>query len=183
VRPYQPDGIWEAVGYSSSNTARYERQTGDALYRRSLYSFWKRTAPQAYMQIFDAPSREACIVSRARTNTPLQALALLNDTQCIEAARAFATTLLDEEAVDERDRLIRGFRRVAARYPSTSELAVLSTLLETEREEFAANKKGATHLTRVGDSTLTSDSDVAELAAWTVVCNLLFNLDEFVNKE
>ncbi|MAB79282.1 MAG: hypothetical protein CMJ89_08005 [Planctomycetes bacterium] len=183
VRPYQPDGIWEAVGYSSSNTARYTRQTGDALYRRSLYSFWKRTAPQASMQIFDAPSREACIVSRARTNTPLQALALLNDTQCIEAARAFAITLLEEDVADDRERLIRGFRRATARYPSTSELAVLSKLLETEREEFAANEEGATHLTRVGDSTLSSDSEVAELAAWTIVCNLLFNLDEFVNKE
>ena len=183
VRPYQPDGIWEAVGYTSSNTARYMRDAGDALYRRSLYTFWKRTAPPAAMQIFDAPTRESCIVARARTNTPLQALALMNDTQYVEAARAFAERLLAEGDAADEARLTRAFRSVVSRHPDASELEVLGTLLSQGRKQYRSDAENATSLIHVGESTPGDTVNEAELAAWTVVCNLLFNLDEFVTKE
>jgi len=183
VRPYQPDGIWEAVGYTSSNTARYMRDAGDALYRRSLYTFWKRTAPPAAMQIFDAPTRESCIVSRARTNTPLQALALMNDTQYVEAARVFAESLLARSETTDEARLTRAFRSVVSRHPGTSELEVLASLLSQEREQYRSDAENAASLIRVGESPPRDTASEAELAAWTVVCNLLFNLDEFVTKE
>ncbi len=191
VRPYQPDGIWEAVGYTSSNTARYMRESGEALYRRSLYTFWKRTAPPAGMQIFDAPSREGCVVARTRTNTPLQALALLNDTQYVEAARAFAERILTLDGLGDRERMTWAFRCVTSRRPTESELEVLGGLLESERAAFGADAESAASLVQVGESakaTMDLGSDgqapsTGDWAAWTVVCNLLFNLDEFVTKE
>src|SRR5204862_1275666 len=94
VKPYQPDGVWEAVAMPESNTKKYERDTGGKLYRRSMYTFWKRAAPPATMDIFNAPSRETCTVRRERTNTPLQALVTLNDPQFVESARHLAQTAL-----------------------------------------------------------------------------------------
>src|SRR5690606_19908626 len=94
VKPYQPPGVWEAIAMNVSNTRSYERGTGEDLYRRSLYTFWKRMAPPASMEIFNAPNRELCVVNRERTNTPLQALVTLNDEQFIEAARHLAQTAL-----------------------------------------------------------------------------------------
>src|SRR6185312_15644580 len=100
VRPYQPEGVWEAVAMIGSNTRDYKRDTGENLYRRSMYTFWKRSAPPASMEIFNAPNRETCAVRRERTNTPLQALVTLNDPQFIEAARHLAAAALREGGLD-----------------------------------------------------------------------------------
>ena len=109
VKPYQPVGVWEAVAHPLSNTARYEQGDGQELYRRSLYTFWKRTAPPPAMQILDAPSRETCRVRRSRTNTPSAALMMMNDIQFIEAARHFAERLQQPRELNDTQRLSRHF--------------------------------------------------------------------------
>jgi hypothetical protein len=134
------------------------------------------------MQIFDAPTREACTVERARTNTPLQALVLLNDEQFVEAARGLAQRVLTEGPADVDGRLTLAFRTVTARHPSARELATLRTLLELQLVEYAEDPDGAHLLIAVGASTPDPALDVAELAAWTHVANLLLNLDEVVTK-
>jgi len=181
VKPYQPDGLWEAVAYTTSNTAHFVRDDGDALWRRSLYTFWKRTSPPPSMQLFDAPSRESCTLQRARTNTPLQALALLNDVQFVEAARAFAERVLGA-AGDDEARLVSAFRLATSRRPDASEIEVLRGLLATERAAYAAAPERAGELIRTGASTPSPELDPVELAAWTHVTNLLLNLDEVVTK-
>lgn len=182
VRPYQPPGIWEAVGYTTSNTARYEQDHGPALYRRSLYTFWKRTAPPPFMVLFDAPSREQCTVRRERTSTPLQALALMNDVQVVEAARHLATRMWREGGNADRDRLAYGFRLVTARAPTSLEADVLVENLELQRLRYRADRAAAQALVAVGESPVPEDVPVTELAAYTLVANLLLNLDEFVTK-
>ena len=181
VRPYQPDGLWQVGAYPTSNTAQFTRDEGDALYRRSLYTFWKRTAPPPTMQLFDAPTRESCTVTRARTNTPLQALALMNDVQFVEAARAFATRVLNA-ADDESSRLIFAFRTATSRRPDSTELEVLKQLLHAELEAYSHAPRAAMELISVGEMAAPSDIDPVVLAAWTHVTNLLLNLDEVVTK-
>ena len=183
VRPYQPAGIWKAVGYTASNTANFTRDDGEALWRRSLYTFWKRTAPPPSMVTFDAPSREACTVQRARTNTPLQALVLLNDVQWVEAARAFAQRILTEGGASDGGRLAWAFRSVTARAPGADELAVLQALLSDVRAEFATDLEGAEALLATGQAPRDAALDAAEHAAWTTVASLLLNLDEAVTQD
>src|SRR5207244_10379041 len=126
VKPAQASGLWEAVGYTASNTAKFVPDTGvEKVHRRSLYTFWKRTAPPPQMNAFDAPSREACTVRRERTNTPLQALVLLNETQYVEAARALAARTLREGGTGLEARLTFLFRLATARRPDANELAEL----------------------------------------------------------
>ncbi len=131
VRPYQPAGLWKPVGFGGSNTSEFTQDTGAKLYRRSMYTFWKRTSPPPSMTTFDAPDRETCQVRRARTNTPLQALVLMNDVQFIEAARKFAERVMGEGGSDVRERITFAFRTVLARRPSPSELASLDTTVFT----------------------------------------------------
>jgi hypothetical protein len=131
VKPYQPDGLWRAVAYPTSNTADFVQDQGEALWRRSLYTFWKRTSPPPSMQLFDAPTRETCTVTRARTNTPLQALATLNDVQFVEAARALGERMLREAGPSIDERASYGFRCATARLPDERELAVLRGLVES----------------------------------------------------
>ena len=182
VRPYQPSGVWKAVGYTSSNTANYKQDDGEALYRRSLYTFWKRTAPPPNMVAFDAPSREACTVRRARTNTPLQALVLLNDPQFVEAARHFARRALTEGGRDDAERVRWAFRCVTARFPTDHELEVLLGVLADQRADFAARPSDAEALLGVGDSPHETSLDAVEHAAWTTLAGLLLNLDETVTR-
>lgn len=188
VKPYQPEGLWEAVGYTDSNTARFTQDDGQRLYRRSLYTFWKRTSHPPSMAIFDAPSREACTVRRARTNTPLQALALMNDKQYVEAARHFAQRILREGGASDESRLEWAFRTAAGRRPGTSETAVLLDLLQRQRAEFAGDPAAASTFIDSATTLLKPDhlqrdrTGDPELAAWTILANLLLNLDEVVTK-
>lgn len=182
VRPYQPPGIWEAVGYTTSNTAKYEQEHGDALYRRSLYLFWKRTAPPPSMTTFDAPSRESCTVRRERTDTPLQALVLLNDPQYVEAARQFGYRMLRQGGATDTDRLRFGFRLVTAREPESGEQEILEQTLDVNRKQYSTNADAAKKLLAVGESPVPCDVPAAELAAYTMLASLLLNLDEVVTR-
>ncbi len=182
VRTYQPSGIWEAVAYTTSTTGKYSQDSGEALYRRSLYLFWKRTAPQPLMTTFDAPSREQCRARRERTNTPLQALLTMNDTQYFEAARHLGYRMLREGGKDDLDRLSYGFRLVTARTPTAGEKAVLAETLNQQRQHFDSAPEAAKKAVSVGDSPIPSDIEVPELAAYTMMANLLLNLDEAVTK-
>ena len=181
VRPYQPVNIWEPVAFGGSNTKTYVQDHGPALYRRSLYTFWKRTAPAPAMSTFDAPSRENFCVGRARSNTPLQALALLNDVQHFEAARAFAEQLL-RPARSDPARLAHAFRAVTARPPDAREQALLASALTTHRAHFEKNSEAARQVIAHGESTPSAKLPAPELAAWTMVANLLLNLDEAITR-
>lgn len=183
VKPYQPEGIWEAVAFQGSNTNSYKRDDGEALYRRSMYTFWKRTSPPPSLMAFDAPSRENCIARRARTNTPLQALVLMNDEQYVEASRQLAKRMITEGGSQPADRLRYGFRLIAARAPSERELSVLSAQLTTHQEHFKANAEAAKKLLAIGATPRDESIDPAEHASYTLVGNLLLNLDETMTKE
>ncbi|NNJ28133.1 hypothetical protein LzC2_42440 [Planctomycetes bacterium LzC2] len=182
VKPYQPEGLWEAVGYTDSNTAKFRRDDGDALHRRSLYTFWKRTSPPPSLATFDAPSREACVVRRSRTNTPLQALALMNDVQFVEASRHLAARILREGGPTDADRLTYGFRLTVGRAPEADELAVLTTVLASHRADFAADPASAKQLLGVGATDRSDSLDPTEHAAFTLLASLLMNTDAFVTK-
>jgi hypothetical protein len=182
VKPYQPDNIWEPVAYSGSNTRSYVRDTGDALYRRSLYTFYKRTAPPPSMTTFDAPSREQVCLRRERSNTPLQALALMNDIQHMEAARNFAQRILTEGGSSFDSRLNFAFRQVVARYPRSDEAAIIESTLAEHSARYVKNVEAAKQLITFGDSKPDAKLNPSELAAWTMIGNLLLNLDEAVNQ-
>lgn len=182
VKPYQPPGLWEAVGYTNSNTANFKRDDGPALYRRSLYTFWKRTSPPPSMLTFDAPSRESCTVRRARTNTPLQALVLMNDIQFVEAARALAERMMTEAGPTPEDRVTFAFRLATARRPASDELDVFLRLYAEYLKDYGRDREAATKLVSVGESGWNQALDVAELAAYTMIANLILNLDETVTK-
>jgi hypothetical protein len=182
VRPYQPPGIWEAVGYTTSNTAKYTQDHGDALYRRSLYLFWKRTAPPPTMVTFDAPSREKCRARRERTNTPLQALIILNDPQYFEAARHLGYRMLREGGAEDSARLRYGFRLATGRPPCDSECTVLEESLSSQRAHYVADVEAAKKAIAVGESPVPGDVPPPELAAYTMVANLILNLDEVITR-
>jgi hypothetical protein len=178
VKPYQPAGVWEAVASQEAKkyTAQiYVQDAGDALWRRSLYTFWKRLAPPPALAALDAPSREACVVRRAVTNTPLQALVLLNDPTFVEAARALAA-----RSMGEADPAAAMFRRATGRTASSPELAVLRALFERQRSTFT--RDAAARLLAVGESPLDPSLDAVELAAWTLVASAILNLDEVLTR-
>ncbi len=181
VKPYQPEGVWEAVAMPESNTRFYKRDAGEALYRRSLYTFWKRAAPPASMEILNAPAREFSCVRRERTNTPLQALVTLNDPQFVEAARALAETALKKGA-DDASRLGTVARRVLARPLRGKEAEVVTRMLGQLRAHYREHPADAKALLAVGETKADAALDPAELAAWTMVANQMLNLDEALNK-
>jgi len=182
VKPYQPKGLWNAVGYTSSNTANFTQDQGDALYRRSMYTFWKRTSPPPSMSIFDAPSREACTVRRERTNTPMQALALMNDIQYVEAARLYARRIMTEAGESDRDKIIWAFRSATSRMPKDNEIEVVEKLLGKYREKYSQQADQAQALLSVGEYPRDESLDIKEQAAWTMIANLILNLDETISK-
>ncbi|MDX2152167.1 MAG: DUF1553 domain-containing protein [Bryobacteraceae bacterium] len=181
VKPYQPDGLWETVAMPVSDTRFYVRDAGDKLYRRSMYTFWKRSAPPASMDIFNAPSRENCTVRRERTNTPLQALVTLNDVQFFEAARALAQAALSEAATLDKQ-LDHMTTRVLARLFDLKERAVIKKAHADFLAQYKANPAQAKDAINVGESAPDPTLDPAQLAALTMVANSILNLDEAVNK-
>jgi hypothetical protein len=181
VKPYQPPGVWEAVAMIGSNTRDYKQDTGEALYRRSMYTFWKRAAPPASMDIFNAPTRESCTMVRERTNTPLQALVTLNDPQFIEAARNLAQHAIESSADNDR-RLNFVAERLLARPLRLEELTIVRSTLEKFEQHYAAKTDDAKKLVTVGESKPADKVPTPQLAAWTMVANELMNLDEVLNK-
>jgi hypothetical protein len=183
VKPPQPAGLWEAVGYTDSNTAHFTADTGaEKIHRRSLYTFWKRTSPPPQMTTLDAPSREACLVRRERTNTPLQALLLLNEPQFMEASRAIAERTLREAGPTTDDRLVYMFRLAAARRPDAKDLSELTAALQDFLAHYAKDPGAARDLLSTGESKPDPRYSPGELAAWTMIGNVILNLDEVVTK-
>jgi hypothetical protein len=184
VLPYQPEGLWEELAFGDGFSAQsYVQSSGADLYRRGMYTFWKRTAPPASMATFDAPDRETCTSRRAQTNTPLQALVLMNDPAYVEAARALAKRTLLGGGRHDRSRVTYAFRLATARQPSNREADVLRDLLRQRREGFARDRQAAAALVAVGESPRNRNLDVAELAAWTTVTSVILNLDETITKQ
>ena len=187
VKPPQPDGLWFAVGYSGSNTVRFKKDSGsEKVHRRSIYTFLKRTALAPQMSTLDAPSREECRVRRERTNTPLQALLLMNDPQYVEAARHFAQLLVDRKTQKKIESDAEGiqfmFARAIGRSANDTELAIIEKNLNEQRDEFDAKKDEAKKLIAIGEMPADEKYDSVELASWTIVANLIMNMDEFVTK-
>ena len=180
VKPYQPDGVWEAVSMGG-NTSSYKRDSGENLYRKSMYWFWKRTAPPASMEIFNAPSRETCTIRRERTNTPLQALVTLNDPQFVESARALADRAWEIGGQTDDSRIDFLARRLVARPLSPQELPIVKQSLADLQAYYGAHPEEAKQLITVGDSKPRL-ADPAQLAAWTMLTNELMNLDEVLCK-
>jgi hypothetical protein len=180
VRPYQPPRVWEPVAFSGSNTGNYVQDKGAGLYRRSLYTFIKRTAPHPYMSNFDAPNRESSCSRRERSNTPLQALQLMNDVQHFEAARKFAERLMIEGGKTPADRIRFGYRVVLARQPEAVELEIVEKTLTHYLQRYEKDLEAAKKVVRVGESPLRPGLAEPELAAYTLIANLLLNLDETV---
>jgi hypothetical protein len=177
VKPYQPEGIWEEATFGKKT---YKQDHGSALYRRSLYVFWRRiVGPTTF---FDAGARQVCTVKVARTNTPLHALVTLNDTAFVEAGRVFAQGI-SVAADDDAGRLEYAFRVLTARLPTAKETAILLGRLEKLRGQFAADSAAAVQLASVGEAARPEGLDPIEHAAWTALCSLLMNLDEVLSKE
>ena len=185
VSPYQPPGLWEEL-MSRADGANWTAQVyvqshGPDLYRRTMYTFWKRTSPPPTLSTFDAPDREVCTVRRARTNTPLQALILMNDPTYVEAARKLAERVLgDAGSTDER--ISRSFRLVLARPPRDREIVALRRIVEQQLAAFRADNDAALKLLSVGESPRDERFDAAELAAWATAASVILNLDEAVTR-
>ena len=176
VKPYQPPGLWNEVALSGN--VRFVQDKGDKIYRRSMYTYWKRSAPQPAMIAFDAPSREKCVIQRQQTNTPLQALVTLNDPQFVEAARALAQRMMSEGGKSFSERLDFGYHLLLGRKVRPSEVTVLDSIYREQLKEFRAEPDKAKKFLEVGDSKRNETLDQAEHAAWTVLGNLMLNLDE-----
>jgi hypothetical protein len=182
VKPYQPTGVWEAVAMIGSNTRNYTQDTGEALYRRSMYTFWKRSAPPASMEIFNAPNRETCVVRRDRTNTPLQALVTLNDPQFVEAARHLAQRALQIDSASDDARIDFVAQQLLARSFQPAELEIVKGSLAELAAYYKQHAEDATKLITVGESKPDPKLNAGQLAAWTMLVNELMNLDEVLNK-
>ncbi len=182
VRPYQPEGVWEAVAMPESNTRYYHQDAGQSLYRRSLYTFWKRAAPPASMDVFNAPSRETACLRRERTNTPLQALATLNDPQFMEAARHLAADALHAGRRKVRPTLDAMAMVVLSRPLRDEEARIATAGVERFLAYYQSHPQEAEALLSVGDSPRGSNLPAPLLAAWTLTANQVLNLDEALNK-
>ncbi len=177
VKPYQPAGLWE-----EKSGARYVQDTGESLYRRSLYTYWKRTSPPPSMITFDAAERNRCVMRRQRTSTPMQALVLLNDPQFVEASRKIAERMLTEGGDTVDSRIAFAFRLLTSRLPRPEEVDVLKALYQEQKEAFSQDRAGALALLETGESPWDTRLDATELAASTILANTVMNFDEAVIK-
>ncbi|MEJ7592410.1 MAG: DUF1553 domain-containing protein [Planctomycetaceae bacterium] len=182
VRPYMPEGVWDETS-KYGDLRGYKHDRGEGLYRRTMYTIWKRTAAPPSAMLFDAPNREVCTIKRSRTNTPLQALALLNEVTFVEAARALAVRMLKEGGTTSEKRMAFGFRLTTGREPRPTEVDVLLQGWATDQAFFQAAPENAKQLLTVGDTKVPTGVDPVELATWTVSANVLLNLDEVVTRE
>jgi len=179
---YQPPNIWEPVGFQDSDTRNYKQDSGEKLYRRSIYAFLKRTAPPPFMGNFDAPNREQSCALRERSNTPLQALQLMNDVQHYEAARGLAERMIAEGGATPEERIDFAYRATLARKPGPEETAVVKATLTKHLEKYLANPEQAKSAIRIGAKPPKEGVPEPELAAYTLTANLILNLDEVVNR-
>jgi hypothetical protein len=183
VKPYQPEGLWREVAMPSSNTREFSRSDGDGLWRRSLYTYWKRAAPPPSMLTLDAPTREYCAgTRRISTNTPLQALVLWNDVQFVEAARMVAERTL-RQATTDRSRMELLHRRLAGDRPSLSAMQAMQEALVSYRVRYLASPEDAMKLIGVGESPVPDDIPASELASWTMLANALLASDAAIVKD
>jgi hypothetical protein len=182
VRPYQPDGLWEQLS-AFAGKKLFERSKGPDLWRRSVYTYWKRTVPPPSMTIFDAPTREFCIVRRPQSSTPLQALALLNDEMYIETARKLAERMMKEGGATSANRLSYAFRLATARRPQIGEVAILQAGLNRRLAQYRSDRSAAEKLLAAGESPRDAKLDVAELAAYTTAASVILNLDEVITRQ
>ena len=180
VFPYQPPGLWEQVAFEG--TRKWVQSQDSENYRRGLYVYWRRSVPYASFVTFDAPSRETCTVKRPRTNTPLQALVLMNDPVYLEAARSFGERIIRDGGATLADRVQFAFRTGLGRMPTPEEQQRLIRAYELEFENFLENRSDANQLIHVGATPPRTEIDPVELAAWTMVAQVLLNLDETITK-
>ena len=180
VRPYQPPGLWDDVVYG--NVPRFQQDHGDKLYRRSIYTYWKRSVPPPNLQVFDAPSREACVLKRSRTNTPLGALVLMNDPTFVEASRKLAELTVTTVRGTDTEKLNWIFRRVMSRWPTEHEMALLKSTLKKALVRYQQNPDLAKQLMSVGESDYDADLSNVEIAAFSAIANALLNTDEVITK-
>jgi hypothetical protein len=183
VKTYQPDGLWAELATPGGIGQTFVQDHGEALYRRSLYMYWKRTVPPPAMSSFDAPSREVCTVSRSRTNTPIQALALMNDVTFVEAARKMAERIVTEGGTKPSERITHAFRLATARKPTADELKILVDDFNYQLATYFAAPEAAAKLLGIGESQKNPSMDQRELAAYTAVANVILNLDETITRE
>ncbi len=179
VKPYQPAGYWQHLNFPKRD---YKADKGDDQYRRGLYTYWQRSFLHPSLLAFDAPSREECTVERVRSNTPQQALVLLNDPTYVEAARAFAERMIREGGQDSEGRIHFAFRQAMSRKAEPAEVKLLTVLYEQHLRQFESDKKAAESLLRVGNRPAAADIPVAELAAWTSVARVILNLHETITR-
>ncbi|HMS54153.1 MAG TPA: DUF1553 domain-containing protein [Fimbriimonadaceae bacterium] len=179
VKPYQPAGIWETSTDPASGTFAYKQDSGSSLYRRSLYMFWKRTAPPPSMTTFDAPLRDTCVVRRPITNTPLQALTLQNDPTFLEAARTMAAVVISRYQSKDR-RLLEAVSIALGRQPRKNERQILTKALDSFLQQYRKDPDAARKLVAVGESPPSPSLDPVEHAAWMLICSTLMNTDEFL---
>jgi hypothetical protein len=182
VRPWMPDGVWDETS-KYGDLRGYKPDAGPGRYRRTMYTIWKRTAAPPTMLLFDAPNREVCIVKRSRTNTPLQALALLNETTFVEAAHGLATRMLADGGMTPAERISHGFRLAIGRTPSPEELALLVTGFKDDLARFTAELAAADKYVAVGMVRKPDNVTVPDFAAYSLTANVILNLDEFVMRE
>jgi hypothetical protein len=183
VKPYQPDDLYKGIVVAADYPGTvYVESEGADLYRRSLYTYWKRTAPHPTMTVLDAPDREFCIVRRSTTNTPLQALTLLNDPIFVEAARKFGERMIAEGGGSAKERIRYGFRLATGRLPDAAESAIISEKLNEMLAAYREDAAGARALLEVGESPIDASIAPSELAAYAAIANMILNLDEVITK-
>jgi hypothetical protein len=183
VFPYHPVGLWEEMAWADSPWKTWPQQHGQSLYRRGVYTFWKRSMLHPVMSLFDAPSRNVCEVARSTTNTPLQAYVTLNEASFVEAARCLAARMMENGGASTDDLILRGYLLATSRPPSAKECEILRALYKRVHKHYSDSPAEAKALVASGESPAPKRLDPIALAAWTAVAQVMLNLDEAISKE